>query len=67
MLRKIYRELVCIRKELHAIRSNMESLREPQTIDDVNRQLAERLMQQRMLITDRAVSAKSNALASESH
>ncbi len=25
MLRKIYRELVRIRKELHAIRSNMES------------------------------------------
>ena len=32
MLRKIYKELVRIRKELHAIRSNMESFSEKQDV-----------------------------------
>lgn len=46
MLKKIYRELVRIRKELHTIRSSMESFHKPLTIDEVNYQLAERLIQQ---------------------
>lgn len=46
MLLKIYNELVLIREELHAIRSNMESFRKPLTIDEVNHQLAERLVKQ---------------------
>lgn len=45
MLRKIYEELKQIKKELHAIRSNMESAEKPLSINEINHQLGELLIE----------------------
>ena len=40
MLKKIYEELIAIRKELQSIRRAMEFLQNPLTIDEINHQLS---------------------------